>query len=88
MNGNMWQRTPQNTTRPGHPASLRGVTQIASGVAMLVGGLVLVGWRFDIEALRRILPGFVAMNPASALAFILSMCSEVRHVLSSSVFQL
>lgn len=34
--------------------------------------LVLVGWQFDLEFFKRPLPHLVAMNPATALLFILS----------------
>jgi two-component system, sensor histidine kinase and response regulator len=36
-----------------------------------MGILVLIGWSFDLETLKRVVPGFVAMNPASAVLFIL-----------------
>ena len=47
-------------------------TQAASAFAILVGLLVLVGWWRDIEPLKRMLPGLVAMNPTTALACILA----------------
>ena len=31
---------------------------------------MLVGWSFDLETLKRVVPGFVAMNPVTALSFI------------------
>jgi hypothetical protein len=37
-----------------------------------VGILVIAGWYLDVEPLKRVIPGFVAMNPATALSFILS----------------
>ncbi len=45
---------------------------LASGVAGLVGVLVLVGWALGYEPLKRVLPGFTAMNPTTALSFILA----------------
>ncbi len=47
-------------------------TPLAGGLAVLVGVLVLAGWSLDSEALKRILPGLVAMNPLAATAFILA----------------
>ena len=43
--------------------------------AVVVGVCVLAGWLFDLEFLKRIAPGFVAMNPATAVAFILAGAS-------------
>ena len=39
---------------------------------ILVGFLVLAGWAFDIEILKRPKLSFVAMNPMTACLFILS----------------
>ncbi|MEN3941916.1 ATP-binding protein [Prosthecobacter sp. SYSU 5D2] len=44
----------------------------ASFVAVASALLVLTGWTFDIEVLKRILPGMVSMNPATAIAFMLA----------------
>jgi signal transduction histidine kinase/DNA-binding response OmpR family regulator/HPt (histidine-containing phosphotransfer) domain-containing protein len=44
-------------------------------VVVCVCGLVLLGWISDIESLRSVLPGLTAMNPATALAFILASVS-------------
>ncbi|MBV8455193.1 MAG: hypothetical protein JO122_01085, partial [Acetobacteraceae bacterium] len=43
----------------------------ASLAAALLGGLVLTGWLFDLPALTKIFPTLVAMNPATALSFVL-----------------
>ena len=45
---------------------------MACGFAVCIGILVLIGWSFDLEPLKRVLPGFVAMNPATAVLFILT----------------
>lgn len=37
----------------------------------LTGTLVLIGWNFDIDFLKRLIPGLVAMNPATAISFLL-----------------
>jgi PAS domain S-box-containing protein len=54
------------------PASLRFVSEATGVIAILVGGFVLLGWTLDIEVLKRVLPGLVAMNPATAVAFVLA----------------
>ena len=44
---------------------------MASGFAICIGIVVLLGWSFDLESLKRVLPSFRAMNPATAVLFIL-----------------
>src|SRR4051812_45586629 len=41
-------------------------------IAIATAALVLVGWALDLEILKRIVPGAVAMNPMSAALFILN----------------
>jgi signal transduction histidine kinase len=53
------------------PAPLLALPPVAYGFAVCIGILVLIGWSFDLEPLKRGLPGFVAMNPATAALFIL-----------------
>ncbi len=48
------------------------VSRAVSVVAILVGSSVLVGWTLDVDVLKRIFPGLVAMNPATAIAFVLA----------------
>ena len=61
------------------PSLLSSVTNAlsrgASVVAIIVGCLVLIGWTLDIDVLKRILPGLVAMNPTTAIAFVLAGAS-------------
>lgn len=45
---------------------------IASVFAVAVGTMVLIGWAIDNESLKRVIPGFVAMNPLTAVLFIAS----------------
>ena len=47
----------------------------AALAAVVIGASVLSGWLFEVEFLKRIAPGLVAMNPASAVAFILAGAS-------------
>jgi signal transduction histidine kinase len=53
---------------------------LASGFSVCTGILVLIGWFFGIEELKRVLPGFPAMNPATALLFILTGVSLAMRI--------
>ncbi|MBA3962359.1 MAG: PAS domain S-box protein [Chthoniobacterales bacterium] len=44
-------------------------------VTALIASLVLFGWTFDVDLLKRILPALVAMNPMTAVAFLLAAIS-------------
>jgi PAS domain S-box-containing protein len=48
------------------------VSCAAGFVAIVVSCSVFVGWTFDVEVLKRIFPGLVAMNPATACGFVLA----------------
>ena len=61
-----------NQPNPVLVAALRRFSQFASGTAILVGGAVLVGWLFDVTALKSILPIWVTMKANTALAFVLA----------------
>lgn len=52
-------------------------------LVMLIAGLVLTGWSFNIELLKRLVPQFVAMNPLTAVCFILSGLCFIFRELSS-----
>jgi len=65
------KRERGNATVSAFAPVLRGVSRTASVVAVLVGGLVLVGWTLDVGVLKRVLPGAVAMNPVTAVSFVL-----------------
>ncbi len=45
---------------------------IAAGALMAVATGALLGWALDIEVLRSIIPGLIAMNPVTAVAFLLA----------------
>jgi PAS domain S-box-containing protein len=52
-------------------AAVLSILPPAAGVfTIAVGFLVLAGWLFDIDLLKRPVPGFVAMNPLTASLFI------------------
>jgi PAS domain S-box-containing protein len=49
------------------------IARAAGAAAILIGGLVLMGWTFDLAILKSIVPGRTAMNPGgTALAFVLA----------------
>ena len=52
-------------------AALRSLPTIAGYGAAGIGVLVMVGWILGIELLKRIVPTLVAMNPVTAVCFIL-----------------
>jgi len=60
--------------RPSEPpltAAFRKCALGASAFCVLISCGVVLGWIFDLERLKRILPGLVAMNPLTAIDFIL-----------------
>ena len=63
---------------------LRGFAMVANAVVFIIPLLVLIGWTFGIERLKRVVPGFIEMNPFSALHFILLGFALVTVRLSSS----
>ncbi len=48
---------------------------VSEFIVTLISLLVLFGWAFDVDFLKRIVPGYVFMNPTSAVIFILSSVS-------------
>lgn len=72
MPANHFSNMTQTADRPTQlsaPALLSGVT---GALVVSMGLLVLLGWANDMEVLKRIHPGFTAMNPLTALSLILS----------------
>ena len=57
---------------PRRVSRIQAVSRATSVLAVAGGGAVLVGWQFDVATLTSILPGRVAMNPVTALAFMLT----------------
>ncbi len=61
---------PAELTSPRLAAALRTLSRVTSVIPIAVGLIVLFGWALDIEPIKRIVPGLVAMNPATAIGFI------------------
>src|SRR5262245_10092043 len=63
------------------------VARTAGAATILIGGLVLAGWTFDVAVFKRLIPGQSAMNPGgSALAFLLagvSLWVQASEVMTS-----
>lgn len=55
----------------------RWVSAVAAASVSVIAILVLVGWQLDIFVLRAVVPGFVAMNPTTAICFLLLAFSLV-----------
>jgi signal transduction histidine kinase len=49
---------------------LYSLAKLFATLIVLLGGLVLIGWQFDISLLKSILPHLIAMNPITAIGFI------------------
>lgn len=47
-------------------------SRVLAVVVIILGFSVLVGWQYDLEHIKRVLPGMIVMNPVSALCFLLS----------------
>lgn len=58
---------------------------LCASASLLVGVCVIVGWLADIDVLKRIRPGFAAMNPTTAGLFILAGAS-FRLLIASKPF--
>ena len=61
--------------RPGTLVWLQSITEASGILVALAGGSALAGWLLDIEVLRSVIPGQVAMNPATAAGLLLAGAS-------------
>lgn len=51
------------------------VARASAVVAIVVAGIVLCGWHFDVERMKAWAGGLGAMNPATSVAVVLASCS-------------
>src|SRR5690349_5336181 len=51
---------------------MRELSRVGAALVIAVGVSVLVGWSLHIDSLKRVFPDLIAMNPVTALCFILS----------------
>ena len=61
--------TSERTTHSAQLGPLAG--RLAGTLALVVGGMALVGWTFHIAVLKSIRPDWVSMKPNTALCFVL-----------------
>ena len=78
----MWELAYERAGSKGHgrmnPAMVarryvlsRAFSRVAGCAAAALGAAVLIGWWVDSARLKSVVPGLVAMNPATAIAFVL-----------------
>src|SRR4051812_15719605 len=71
----MPETTPIETSQQGVGLRERvksSLPHIAAWAAIVIAATVLIGWASGAEPLKRIFTNYVAMNPATALAFLLA----------------
>ncbi|HTL29612.1 MAG TPA: PAS domain S-box protein, partial [Tepidisphaeraceae bacterium] len=59
-------------THPRLETWMRYLSRIGAAIVIAVGLSVLIGWAREIDSLKRIFPGLIAMNPITAVCFIFS----------------
>lgn len=57
---------------PNYTASLQSFSKKASVVVIAIGCIVILGWMFNIAALKSVFPGLVSMKANTAICFILA----------------
>jgi signal transduction histidine kinase/CheY-like chemotaxis protein len=67
------------------PKRLNGGIYATACICGLTGLAVLAGWTFNVPALKSVLPGFIAMQPWTAVSFILAACGLALAAASAPV---
>jgi len=62
------------------------ITRLACALVATLAAAVLVGWLLGVDALKRVVPGAVSMNPATALGFIAAAWALAAATFSGSRF--
>ncbi|MCZ2399028.1 MAG: response regulator [Phycisphaerae bacterium] len=60
-------------------ARLQRLSRWSAVLTALIAGAVLWGWSADIEVAKRVAPGLIAMNPLTAICFLLSSACLLMH---------
>jgi len=63
------------------------MSRVASSFALVLSGLVLLGWQLDLPLLRSILPGRAAMSPLTAVTFMLAASALWLETESLAVYR-
>jgi PAS domain S-box-containing protein len=77
-------RLPSVDTLPTLADRLPAGAKACAVAVALIGVLVLVGWGFDVEVFRRVLPGMIAMNPATSLTMLAAALGLMLHTTARS----
>lgn len=78
-----------NTRKTGifEPITGERIPYIAVGFSLAIGSLVLVGWQFNIQTLKSVLPSYISMKANTAAGFI-ALGVSLWAALASSTFKM
>ena len=66
---------------------IRIVSKIFISIIVLICLMVLIGWQFDINSMKKVLPFLVAMNPLTAVCFLFIVLSFQLIIAESKIDQ-
>jgi PAS domain S-box-containing protein len=67
--------------------NFRGISYFSIFLVILMGLLVLLGWNYRVDFLKRPIPGLVAMNPLTAICFVGVGVSFLLIIAQNSLLQ-
>ncbi|MEO7277384.1 MAG: hypothetical protein ABIW33_05120, partial [Sphingomicrobium sp.] len=76
---------PQDSDPAQTPGLATHIRLAAAGCSIATGGMVLFGWAADLVPLTQIIPGLSAMNPLTAVSFVLAGLVLALHSRLSAV---